>query len=52
MSEGSLPSGGNIFGFFKFSRDFVESTESIEFKDNYGKTQTDEIDWTPVTSAL
>ena len=36
---GSLPSGGNILDFFYFSRDSVESTESIEFKANYGKTQ-------------
>ena len=37
---GSLPSGGNILDFFKFSCDSVESTNSIEFiKANYGKTR-------------
>ena len=30
---------GNILNFFQFSRDSVESRESIEFKDNYGKTR-------------
>ena len=36
---GSLPSGGKHFGFFKFSCDSVESTDSIESKANYGKTR-------------
>ena len=44
-----FPVGGNILDFFYFSRDSVESTESIEFKANYGKTR---LASTPCSSYL